>query len=396
MIPKPTVTDKGIIAPSSEEVLQGLWTMFVTAFGSDIAQVLNTPQGQISTSLTASFRDRDDQMIQLMNQIDPQYATGIWQDAIAKLYFLTRQGATRSRAQVTFFGLAGSIIPQGFQLQDQAGNIWSLLTQATILPTGETSAIVECQTIGAISASPNTITIIVQALAGVDRVENPSAAIAGRPEESRDDFEIRRADSVSNNAKNTDSSVRGSVANLPNVIDVWVKSNHTTAPVTMGVTNYPVPQHSILASVMGGIDYDIAWQILVKAGSGCGFAGNTTVTVTDDDALSIITPEYDVLFLRPTSTTVKFKITFFDITQLSFQNQQDIKNAILTALSSGRTRARIAQNLRAVQYVPAVTSATDLELISIEVSLDGATWVDRLEFGVDQFPVCSLDDIEVV
>lgn len=396
MIPKPTVTDKGIIAPSSEEVLQGLWTMFITAFGSDIAQVLNTPQGQISTSLTASFRDRDDQMIQLMNQLDPQYATGIWQDAIAKLYFLTRQGATRSRAQVTFFGLAGSIIPQGFQLQDQAGNIWSLLTQATILPTGETSAIVECQTIGAISASPNTITIIVQALAGVDRVENPSAAITGRPEESRDDFEIRRADSVSNNAKNTDSSVRGSVANLPNVIDVWVKSNHTTAPVTMGVTNYPVPQHSILTSVMGGIDYDIAWQILVKAGSGCGFAGNTTVTVTDDDALSIITPEYDVLFLRPTSTTVKFRIAFFDITQLSFQNQQDIKNAILTALSSGRTRARIAQNLRAVQYVPAVTSATDLELISIEVSLDGVTWVDRLEFGVDQFPVCSLDDIEVV
>lgn len=396
MIPKPTVTDKGIIAPSSEEVLQGLWTMFVTAFGSDIAQVLNTPQGQMSTSLTASFRDRDDQMIQLMNQIDPQYATGIWQDAIAKLYFLTRQGAARSRAQVTFFGLAGSIIPQGFQLQDQAGNVWSLLTQATILPTGETSAIVECQTIGAISASPNTITIIVQALAGVDRVENPSAAITGRPEESRDDFEIRRADSVSNNAKNTDSSVRGSVANLPNVIDVWVKSNHTTAPVTMGVTNYPVPQHSILTSVMGGIDYDIAWQILVKAGSGCGFAGNTTVTVTDDDALSIITPDYDVLFLRPTSTTVKFRIAFFDITQLSFQNQQDIKNAILTALRSGRTRARIAQNLRAVQYVPAVTSATDLELISIEVSLDGVTWVDRLEFGVDQFPVCSLDDIEVV
>ena len=74
--------------------------------------------------------------------------------------------------------------------------------------------------------SPNTITIIVQALAGVDRVTNPSAAIAGKQEESRDDFEIRRADSVSANAKNTDSAVRGSVANLPTVVDVWVKSNH--------------------------------------------------------------------------------------------------------------------------------------------------------------------------
>ena len=91
MISKPTVTDKGIIAPPSEEVLKGLWAMFVAAFGPDIAQVLNTPQGQIATSVTATLRDRDDQMVQLMNQIDPQYATGIWQYAIALLYFLTLQ-----------------------------------------------------------------------------------------------------------------------------------------------------------------------------------------------------------------------------------------------------------------------------------------------------------------
>jgi hypothetical protein len=395
MIPKPTVTDKGIIAPPSEEVLQGLWAMFVAAFGPDIAQVLNTPQGQMSTSLTASFRDRDDQMVQLMNQIDPQYSTGIWQDAIARLYFLTRQGVTRSTAQVTFFGLAGSVIPQGFQVQDQAGNVWVLKAQATIQVNGEVVATVECQVLGAISASPNTITIVVEAMSGVDRVTNPSAAIAGKQEESRDDFEIRRADSVSANAKNTDSAVRGSVANLPSVIDVWVKSNHDIAPTTMGVTNYPVPQHSILVSAVGGIDYDIAWQILVKAGSGCGFAGNTEVTVTDSDALTVEAPTYSVKFLRPTTTTVKFKVTFDDITQLSYPDEQAIKNSILTALQSGRTRARIAQNLRAVQYVSAVTAVTDLELISIEVSLDGTTWVDRLQFGVDQFPVSSLADITV-
>ena len=395
MIPKPTITDKGIIAPTTEEVLQGMWSVLVAAFGTDINQTLSTPQGQLATSVTATLRDRDDQMIQLMNQVDPQYATGIWQDAIAQLYFLTRQSVTRSTAQVIFYGLVGSIIPQGFQIQDQAGNIWTLKIQATIQVNGEVVATVECQVLGAISASPNTITIIVQALAGVDRVTNPSAAIAGKQEESRDDFEIRRADSVSANAKNTDSAVRGSVANLPSVIDVWVKSNHDIAPTTMGVTNYPVPQHSILVSVVGGIDYDIAWQILVKAGSGCGFAGNTTITVIDNDTLAVEAPTYSVKFLRPTTTTVKFKVTFDDITQLSSFDEQKIRNAILSALGSGRTRARIAQNLRAVQYVSAVTAVTDLELISIEVSTDGATWVDRLQFGVDQFPVSSLADIMV-
>ena len=76
MIPKPTITDKGIIAPTTEEVLQGMWSVLVSAFGTDINQALNTPQGQLATSVTATLRDRDDQMIQLMNQVDPQYATG--------------------------------------------------------------------------------------------------------------------------------------------------------------------------------------------------------------------------------------------------------------------------------------------------------------------------------
>lgn len=396
MIPKPTITDKGIIAPTSDEVLQGLWNVFIAAFGTDINQSLNTPQGQLSTSLTATLRDRDDQMIQLMNQVDPQYATGIWQDAIAQLYFLTRQGATRSRAQVIFYGLAGSIIPLGFRIQDQAGNIWTTTSQVTIQTNGEAIAIVECSVIGAVIAQPDSITQIVEALAGVDRVTNPSAAITGRTAESREDFEIRRADSVSVNSKNTDSAVRGALANLPNVVDVWVKSNHETTPVTIGVTSYPVTQHSILVSVVGGDDQSIAWEMLVKAGAGCGFAGNTTVTVTDNDALAIDPPEYTIKFLRPTTTTVKFKVTLADVTKMSSRDENAIKNSILNALQSGRTRARIAQNLRAVQYVVPVSSATDLELISIEVSTDGTTWVDQVQFGVDQFPVCSLSDIQVV
>lgn len=395
MIPAPTITDKGIIAPTTDEILQGLWSVFVSAFGTDLNQTLNTPQGQLITSEAASLRDRDDQMIYLMNQVDPQYATGIWQDAIAKLYFLTRQAATKSTAQVVFSGLSGSIIPQGFLIQDQAGNLWSTTSAATILPTGDVTTTVQCQTSGAISASANTITTIVTALAGVDRVTNPSAAVIGSDQESRVDFETRRALSVSANSKNTDASVRGTIANLPNVVDVWVQSNPQAVAATFGSTNYPVDAHSILVSVVGGVDYDIAWQILVNAGSGCGFTGNTTVTVTDTDPLAVVQPTYDIKFLRPTNTTVKFKVTLQDATLLSAKESQAIKDAILNALSSGTARARIAQNLRAVQYVPAVVAATSLELVSLEVSLDGTTWTDKLHFGVDQFPVSSVADITV-
>lgn len=88
---------------------------------------------------------------------------------------------------------------------------------------------------GAVAAASDTINIIVNALAGVDRVTNPSAAVIGSDQESRADFETRRALSVSANAKNTDASVRGTIANLPNVVDVWVQSNPKAVAATFWV-----------------------------------------------------------------------------------------------------------------------------------------------------------------
>lgn len=395
-IPIPTVTEKGIIAPTTDEVINGLWRMFVSAFGIDLNQTMNTPQGQLTTSLSASLRNRDDLLIQLMNQVDPQYSTGIWQDAIAKLYFLTRQTETKSTAQVTFYGLAGSNIPVGFQLQDQAGNIWVTTGDFFIGENGEGTGSVQCLTSGEIDAAPNTITIIVTALEGVERVTNTVAAVAGVKEESRESFEIRRNESVAANAKGTDSAVRGEISRLPNVVDVWAKSNPTDETVYFGSTNYPVIRNSILISVVGGVDYDIAWASLVKAGTGCSFNGNTEVTVTDNDVLSVEPLTYDIKFLRPNNKRLQFKVVVSDPLDISYDAEQAIKNAILDALKSGKTRARIAQNIRAVQYAPSAINATSLEIVSIEISLDdGVTWIDKYQLGVDEYPVTTAFDIEV-
>lgn len=396
-VPSIEITNQGIIAPSTQEVKNGLWQMFLQAFGTDLNQSEDTPQGQLVVSLTAMVQDERDKMIQLMNQIDPQYSTGIWQDAIGELYFLTRQENTFSTATIVFEGLSGRLIPAGFQLSDQSGNIWQTTGDFIIDTGGTITGTVQCLTAGAIEAAPNTITNIIVALSGLDRVTNPSAAIAGLDEESKENFEIRRQESVVANAKNTDASVRGAIANLPSVVDVWVKSNPTDATVNFGSTNYPVTRNSILISVVGGTDYDIAWQALVKAGTGCSFVGNTEVTVYDNDAFAIDPPDYKIKFLRPNTVATKFKIEVDDIAAMSYQDEQDIKNAILNALKTGKTRARVAQNIRAVQYVTPVVNASDLLVVSLQVSIDnGTTWLDQAQLGVDQFPVTTSFDISVV
>lgn len=396
-IPSITITDQGIVAPSTQDVLNGMWALFLDAFGQDLNQSEDTPQGQLVVSLTAIIQDERDKMIQLMNQIDPQYSRGIWQDAIGELYFINRQENTFSTAPILLEGLSGQVIPAGFQIGDQSGYIWQTTGAFIIDTSGSITGTVQCLTAGAIEAAPNTITNIIVALNGLDRVSNPAAATAGLETETRENFEIRRQESVSANAKNTDAATRGSIANLPSVVDVWVKSNPTDETVNFGATNYPVIRNSILISVVGGTDYDIAWQALVKAGTGCSYNGNTEVTVYDNDTFPVDAPDYQIKFLRPETKTIKYRIKIADISAMSYQDQQSMKNAILDSLKTGKTRARIAQTIRAAQYIPVVAAVTSLELVDLELSKDdGATWVNMIQLGVDEFPSTTAFDITVI
>lgn len=397
-VPSIEITEQGVIAPPTSEVVSGFWDIFINAFGGDLNTAISTPQGQFVTSLSAMTQDERNQIIELMNMIDPRYSTGIYQDAIAYIYFLTRKKAIPSIASINFTGLSGSVIPKGFLLVDENGNQWKTSNAYTIGISGTVTGFVESVAVGEISASPNTINRIVVALSGLDRVNNPTSAVVGSVVESRDDFELRRSESVSVNATLVDSAVRGTIANLPNVVDVWVQSNNSSTATTFGKTDYPVERNSILVSVVGGDDYDIAWNILVKAGTGCGIDvnGNTPVTVYDTDSYPITPPSYSVKFLRPALTNVHFKLTIEDISKMSYQSEQAIKSALLSALKTGYTKARIAQVLRAVQYISPISSAVNLNIISLEVSIDGSAWSDFLEFGVDQFPTSDESLITVV
>ena len=227
MIPDIEITENGIVAPTTDEVLAGVWELLKTAFGSNLNTAMNTPQGQLATSITAVIQNERNKWIQLMNQIDPRYSTGIWQDAIGELYFIDRQSQTFSIAEIRLYGLNGTIVPTGYRISDVAGNIWETTSQLIIDSTGYIGGFVQCTVAGPIEASIDTITNILVALSGLDRATNTSAAIAGVNAESPENFEQRRQESVSANAKLTDAAVRGAVANLPNVVDVWVKSNRS-------------------------------------------------------------------------------------------------------------------------------------------------------------------------
>lgn len=394
MIPRIQFTNNGMVPPTRQEMSAALWQMFADAFGADLNRDARTPQGQLVTSLTAALMDNNDAMIELGNQFDPRFATGIWQEALGAIYFTSRQGETSSVAMLSFIGLPGVVIPDGFIVIDDAGNEWATNGQLTIGAGGTGMVEAKCLTPGPIYAAPLTIVTFKQTIENLDRVENPAAAAPGRAEESRVDFELRRAASVAKNAKNMNNAVYGAVANIQGVIDAFVIDNPTDSTIQVGETNYSMIRNSLLVSVVGGAEQEIAKQILIKGGTGCSFVGNTNVVYLDTESGNAFPPEYVVTFLRPTHVNVYFRIMVSDISAVSFVAQSAAKQSILDQFSSGENRARIAGTVIASAFMCNIDRA--IRPIKVEVSTDGATWEDYITFGVDQFPVTSLANISVV
>lgn len=393
MIPTVQITDSGLIVPPRQDIEAWLWQQMREALGANLAQDARTPQGQLVTSLTAAIDAQNNQMVALGNQFDTRYATGIFQEALGAIYFLRRKLAIHSVAQLEFIGIAGTVIPAGFIVLDQAGNRWRVTDDATI---GGAPANAECEIAGNIQAAPDTITEPLEQLSGLDRVTNPSAAAAGELEESRVGFEIRRAESVAANSWGMNRSVRSAVAAIDDVIDCYVIDNPRDHSITVGITDYPMIRNSLLVSVVGGDSMAIAEKILRKGGTCCAFVGNTEVIYYDEDTGNVTHPRYEVRFLRPDMINVLFRLTVIDPNGLSYEDEQRVKDHIINELQRGANRGRIGGLVIAANYLCGL-SGDSVRPVKLEISTDsGATWHNHIEFGVDQFPVSSPDNVSIV
>lgn len=393
MIPQIQITNAGYVAPTREEITAGLWELMRSALGGDITQDARTPQGQLVTSLTAALYDKDSQFIALANNFDPRYSSGKFQEALGAVYFLDRAKASSSVAVLEFTGLSGADIPVGTQAQDGNGNLWETTHDGVIGVDGKAAVEAKCLVTGPIAAAPLTINQLVSSITGVDQVTNRAPAIMGRAQESRSDYEDRRYDSVAANAKGTVQSVYGAVSRINDVIDCKAVSNFTDSATQVGATNYPMIRNSLLVSVVGGEDLEIAREILVKGGTGCSFVGNTTVNYLDAESWPDNPPSYDVKFLRPASVPLYFNIQVAVLSEVR-QHQIDLaKESILQALNTGENRARIGGRVVATSYVCSLGG--NLDLVKIQVSRNGTNWLDYIDFGVDEIPASAPEMITV-
>lgn len=376
-VPLPTFGDTGFTSPQELEVLDGVIADFVAAFGGNMNTGLSTPQGQLATSFAAVISAFNDLFVDYTNQVDPAYASGRMQDAIARIYFLSRLGATPTVVTATCSGATGVTIPAGSLAKATDGTIYTALTSGDIPGSGSIDIQFAALTNGPIACPAGSLNTIYRTVPGWDSITNATDGALGRDEESRQEFEARRALSVATNARGILPAVRGAVLGVSGVVDAYVTENVTGSDDTIGTQT--VLAHSLYVCVEGGSDADVAQAIWEKKPPGCNYSGSTSVIVEDSNSGYVTPPTYTVKFQRAAALAIDFDVTIAGGVDVPSDAEAQITAAIQSTFPS---LAKIGQTIYASSFVCAIGALGSwVRIVSVEVNSGASQAV-----GINEFP----------
>ena len=345
------------------------------AFGGNLNTALDTPQGQMASSQAAIVGNCNNQFVYFTTQTDPNYAQGRMLDAIAQIYFLTRNPPEPTTVQATCSGAAGTVIPTNAQAIAADGNIYTCTTGGTIAVGGTVTLSFACNTNGPIACPAGSLATIYQAIPGWDSITNASDGVIGSNVESDASFRARRAASVAVNAINTNDAILANVLAVPNVLDAYVTDNPTGSPVT--VQGQTIAANAIFVCVSGGASSAIANAIWLKKPPGIPMTGSTSVTVYDTGSgYQTPYPSYTIKYQIAASLPILFAVTMKNSAQVPSNALSLVQAAIINAFAGGDggLRARIGAYIFASRYyAPVAALGTWASIVSITIGSPNTT-----------------------
>ena len=387
----------GLSLPEESAILTGAFADLQDAFGGQLNTSLETPQGQLASSLTAIVADANATIARVVSGVNPDTSDGFMQDAIGRIYFMSRIPGAPTTVNLTLTGGVGTVIQVGTQAQDTSGNTYICTQGGSIGVTGNVTLAFANALNGPIPAPAGTVTKVYTSVVGWESVTNTLDGIPGRNVETRAEFEARRVASVAMNAHGSLQSVLATVLAVPGVIDAYATENTTNATVNTGATSYPLLPHSLYVAAVGGSDAEVAEAIWLKKDVGCDYNGNTSVTVEDQDGYDPPYPAYVVKFERPDPLPILFAVQIRDSALLPSNIVTLVKAAIAATFAGtdGRGRVKIGSELLASKFYPGIIAiGPTVSVLSVLIGTSTATLTSVL-VGIDQLPTLDPDDIVV-
>lgn len=297
------ITASGVIVPDTAAVKTEVEAEYKQIFGDDFVVDPSTPQGVLVAAEVTARQNVVRNNAELANQINPNYAGGVFLDAIWALTGGARLPATPSVVTATLSGVAGTVVPSGSLARTAAGDQFQLVETVTIGAGGSVSGTFQSTTLGAIAIGANSLNVVVSGVLGWETVNNPTAGTVGTATESDAASRIRRRQLIGLQSRSVAASVMAAVSATTGVGSMTFLEN--TAATTQTISGVSLVAHSVWCCVDGGTDLDVASAILRSKSAGSNFNGAVTQSVTD----SVSGQAYTVRFDRPTAVPMLIRVT---------------------------------------------------------------------------------------
>lgn len=367
-------TEQGIIVPDTDEVKTDVENEYMSVFGSDLDLSPSTPQGRL-IEMEALARQQAVGLCALVaNQINIDYATGQYLDAIGAFYGVSRIGATRTRVLADVTGVYGTIIPAGSIAETDAGDRFYAENDIEIPVGGSTSGYFLSEEFGEIPCATHALSEIVSQIIGWESIDNGAAAQIGSNIESDLAFR-KRIKNTRYTGNSLIQSIQGALNQVENVKSSFVYDNGTSSAITYD--SISIPAHSILIVVDGGTDAAVAAAILSKKSSGSGYAAITGQDVTVNVPDGAYGVNYPVIFNRPDQLAFDVEIEVAQNTYTGSDLEQAVKDAIESWANgevAGVDGLKIGQNVSPYEIGAAVSDKIPQIYVKIvNICLHGGT-----------------------
>lgn len=381
----PILTDAGVIAPTYYEVVEFLKEKYRGIYGQDAYLENDSQDGQWIGVIARAIADCGASCIDVYSTFSPKTATKEALSRNVAINGIKRATATHSIVDLVVSGIPGTTITNG-HAADENGNKWMFPEVVLIPPAGSITFSAKSSEIGAVLALPDTVVKIGKPTRGWQGVTNPSGSMLGAAVEEDTKLRQRQALSVAIPSQSKTDSIKGAIFSLEGVSRCKTYENDTPKPDKLGI-----PPNSLCVVVSGGDATEIAQIMRAKKSMGCGYYGNTTVTVIN----TFSEPE-QISFYRPNAVDIGLFISLVSSSEYTNEIGEDIAQSLADYVNQLDIGDRITLNKL---YVPAglfgnLDSMT-YEISSIKIIANGVEVDGDLVLGFNEVVYCDSDNIDI-
>lgn len=332
------ITNTGVILVDAAFIEQQVIQEYQALFGSELVTTANTPQGMLIQAEVQARIAVAENNAKLANQINPNYAGGIFLDDIMAL--TNPYGRTASSPSVVFAsiqGTPGTVIPVGSVVAETGtGDSNKFVTVEIItIPDSGTVQNVQFNSLvdGPIPAAQGTLTDIITPVFGWDSVTDSTPPILGNLTQSDLQARIYRLNTLATQGASTAQAIISGVTQVSGVKSMSFLEN--TASTTLTVAGVSMVRNSIYACV----DCD---------STGTGTYSTVTGTLTGTSTTSV-----------PAGTKVSSLGNIFETTTTVVIPSGGSIDVLFQSVSTGAVACPVGTLITIVTPVVGLTSVTN-------------------------------------